>query len=174
MRTLVTLLCWAGVCSAADGPYLLQHPTMNQTHIVFSFAGDLWSVERKGGAATRLTTGKGQEAGAHFSPDGKMVAFTGEYDGSVDVFVVPATGGIPKRLTHHTAPDAVVGWTADSKRVLFNSNRENWASVGQLYTVPVEGGFPEKLPLPHADSGALSPDGSEIAYLQLPRADQIW
>jgi len=103
-----------------------------------------------------------------------MVAFTGEYDGSVDVFVVPAAGGVPKRLTHHPSSDYVVGWTPDSKRVLFGSTRENWASVGQLFTVSVEGGFPEKLPLPHADSGALSPDGGEIAYLQLPRADQIW
>src|ERR1700676_627386 len=90
-------------------PLLLQAPTLNQTHIVFSYAGDLWSLPRAGGEATRLTAGPGIETNPIFSPDGTQIAFQGEYDGNVDVFVIPATGGIPKRLTFHPSPDVPVG-----------------------------------------------------------------
>ena len=96
---------------------LLQKPALSRTQIVFSYAGDLWSVSREGGDATHLTTGAGIETQPVFSPDGSQIAFTGEYDGNVDVFVMPASGGIPKRLTFHPGPDFTVGWTPDSKRV---------------------------------------------------------
>ncbi|MBI3207707.1 MAG: PD40 domain-containing protein [Candidatus Solibacter usitatus] len=173
MKTLVTFLCGAALL-LADGPYLLQQPTMNDTHIVFVFAGDLWTVERKGGAATRLTTGKGVEYGPYFSPDGKTVVFTGEYDGNLDVFTVPASGGVPKRLTSHPAADRSMGWTPDGKRVLFISNREAYARSTQMYTVSVDGGLPEMLPFPGMAAGSLSPDGKEIAYMPVTRADRIW
>ena len=113
----------AGLCSAAFGAtgslHLLQKPAMNQTEIVFSYAGDLWSVPRAGGVAQRLTTGQGNEYDAAFSPDGKTIAFSGEYDGNVDVFTVPVTGGIPKRITYHPGADRVSGWTPDGKQILF-------------------------------------------------------
>ena len=80
---------------------------------MFAYAGDLWSVPRSGGSAMRLTSGTGNEANPAFSPDGTQVAFTGEYDGNVDVFVMPASGGVPRRLTWHPAPDTVLGWTPD-------------------------------------------------------------
>src|ERR1700679_3142466 len=118
-RILLPLLLFVGVL-AADQPLLLQKPTVNKTHIVFSYAGDLWSVPREGGDAVRLTSGTGTETDPAFSPDGKLVAFTGEYDGNVDVFVVPASGGVPKRLTWHPAPDLVLGWTPDGKRIIFS------------------------------------------------------
>src|SRR5690242_6861836 len=98
-----------------DKPLLLRHPTISRTRIVFAFADDLWSVPREGGEAVRLTTGIGVEGDPIFSPDGSQIAFTGEYDGNVDVFVVPSGGGTPRRLTWHPAPDAVVGWTPDGK-----------------------------------------------------------
>ena len=104
---------------------LLQRPTFNGSLIVFSYAGDLWTVDRSGGHASRLTTGTGIETDPVFSPDGAMIAFTGEYDGNTDVFIVPATGGVPKRLTYHPGTDSAVGWTPDGKYVIFRSNRES-------------------------------------------------
>jgi tricorn protease-like protein len=101
--------------------YSVPHSTAS--FIAFSYAGDLWTVSRDGGQATRLTTGTGIETDPVFSPDGTMIAFTGEYDGNTDVFVVPASGGIPRRLTYHPAADYAVGWTPDGKSVIFRSNR---------------------------------------------------
>jgi tricorn protease len=85
--------------TSGDKPHLLQRPALSQTQIVFNYAGDLWSVDRKGGHATRLTVGVGIETSPVFSPDGNTIAFTGEYDGNTDVFTIPATGGVPHRVT---------------------------------------------------------------------------
>ena len=168
---------------------LYQQPTVNKTHIVFAYADDLWSVPRAGGAATRLTSGPGLETGPFFSPDGTQLAFTADYEGSLDVYVMPAEGGVPRRLTYHPGIDRVVGWTPDGKKVLFNSTRYDNARTfsGRLFTVPVTGGFPEPLPLPLAHHGSYSPDGTHIAYVPFklpPRmawknyrggtASQIW
>ncbi|MBI4902994.1 MAG: PD40 domain-containing protein [Acidobacteria bacterium] len=174
MHTLVTLLCLTASAHAADGPYLLQQPTMNRTHVVFAYAGDLWTVERKGGTATRLTTGKGREAAPHFSPDGRTIAFTGEYDGNIDIFTVPATGGVPRRITSHPDADRALGWTPDGKRILFSSGRESPARSPRLFTVNAEGGLPEVMPLPEGAGGSFSPDATQIAYMPLARADEIW
>ncbi len=163
----VMVLLLAGICYAQTepGPLLLQQPTMNSTQIVFVYGGELWSVSRNGGDAVRLTTGVGIQSDPHFSPDGKWVAFTGDYGGNPDVYVVSADGGVPKRLTYHPDPDTVVGWTRDGKSVLFASTRDSFASgVGGLYTVSVDGGLPEKLPFPLAYEGSYSPNGDEIAY----------
>src|SRR4051812_30724264 len=101
------LLIFAFLLSAAPDALLVQRPALNSTHIVFVYAGDLWSVPREGGDAVRLTSAAGVETNPVFSPDGKSLAFTGEYDGNVDVFVMPVNGGVPKRLTWHPAPDDV-------------------------------------------------------------------
>lgn len=144
---------------------LLQRPAFNGSLIVFSYAGDLWTVDRAGGHASRLTTGTGIETDPVFSPDGTMVAFTGEYDGNTDVFVVPTAGGIPKRLTYHPAVDSAVGWTPDGKYVIFRSNRESGSPrYTKLFKVSVNGGLPTALPLPMAFSGKYSPDGKYFAY----------
>src|SRR5947209_6891404 len=103
MRLLFALLTLVSAGAAADEPLLLQKPTLSKTHIVFAYAGDLWSVPRDGGDAVRLTSGSGIETDPAFSPDGKRIAFTGDYDGNVDVFVVEAAGSVPKRLTWHPA-----------------------------------------------------------------------
>ena len=105
---LLTALCPLALWAQASHP-LLQRPAFNGRLIVFSYAGDLWSVDRDGGHAARLTTGTGIETDPVFSPDGNMIAFTGEYDGNTDVFVMPAVGGVPKRLTYHPQADAAVG-----------------------------------------------------------------
>ncbi len=159
----------------SDPPLLLRFPTVSKTQIVFNYAGDLWIVSRDGGDARRLTSGIGTEALPFFSPDGSMIAFTGEYDGNLDVYVVSASGGIPRRLTYHPADEYVAGWTPDGKKILFSS----WANSfmhfeDQLYTVPVDGGFPTALPLPIAEDASFSPDGSHIAYVPHPKWQQAW
>ena len=167
--TLLALLSATGTVAfgAAGTLHLLQKPAMNKTGIVFSYAGDLWSVSRQGGVATRLTAGTGSETGASFSPDGNTIAFSGEYDGNTDVFTVPATGGVPKRMTYHPDADRVVGWTPDGKRILFRSSRESYSRYTQLFTVSTEGGLAEVLPLPMASAGSYSPDGKRMVYQPL-------
>jgi tricorn protease len=151
---------------ADEGPLLLQRPAVSRTHIAFVYAGDLWLVGRDGGDATRLTSGVGLETHPVFSPDGTQIAFGGEYEGNLDVYVVPRAGGVPRRLTHHPAPDLPVGWTPDGKAVLFRSPRDNHAPrVARLYTVPVSGGMPTPLPLPMAVEASYSPDGQRLAYV---------
>src|SRR4051812_37658454 len=154
-------------CSFPAGVHLLQQPAMNRSEIVFSYAGDLWTVSRNGGVANRLTGGQGIETLVAFSPDGNTLAFTGQYDGNTDVFTVPVTGGIPKRVTYHPDVDSVVGWTPDGKRILFRSARDSVSRYSQLFTVVPEGGLPERLPLPMAATGAWSPDGKRMVYAPL-------
>ena len=177
VRTILLSLFFAAGATSAPAqtkPLLLQKPALSRTQIVFSFAGDLWTVPREGGEAQRLTSGVGVESGPVFSPDGSEVAFTGEYDGNVDVFTVPASGGIPKRLTWHPGPDTVTGWTPDGKGILFRSQRNSYSRFSRLFTIPREGGFPAELPLPAADQGSYSEDGSRIAYLPLSPAFAAW
>jgi tricorn protease len=167
--------CAAACLAESDQPLLLQKPTVNRTHIVFSYAGDLWSVSREGGDAVRLTAGPGVETDPHFSPDGTQIAFTGEYDGNVDVYVIPAAGGVPKRLTYHPSPDVVCGWTPDGKQILFRSTRNSYSRFARLFTLPVAGGgLPSELPLPMAQEGSYSADGTHLAYVPLSRAFLIW
>ncbi|MBY0230618.1 MAG: PDZ domain-containing protein [Gemmataceae bacterium] len=157
----------AGPADVPKGPVplLLQKPTLSKASIVFAYADDLWIVPREGGEAKRLTNGAGVETDPVFSPDGKMVAFTGQYDGNDDVFVVPAAGGQPQRLTYHPGVDQAVGWTRDGKRVLFRSGREAYSRLTRLYTIGLSGGEPEALPLPRGDHGSYSPDGKSLAYV---------
>jgi len=160
---------------AQDHPLLVRTPTLNKTHIVFSYAGDLWIVGREGGEASRLTTGVGREFNPLFSPDGQWVAFTGEYDGNVDVYVIPASGGVPKRLTYHPGPDQLAGWTPDSRQVLFVSSRNaETGRTAQLFTLPIDGVNPTMVPLPMAYEGSYSPDGGRLAYVPLPRSFNAW
>jgi len=156
---------FVAVQAHAAGPLLLQHPTLSKTHIAFSYAGDLWIVSRDGGDARLLTSGPGTKSDPVFSPDGNMIAFTGDFDGNVDVYVMPAAGGVPNRLTHHPGVDEVVGWTPDSKQVLFRSTRNSYSRFNRLFTVGLEGGLPHELPLPMAEFGSFSGDGSHIAYV---------
>jgi tricorn protease len=168
MRTLLAVsLSLLSTLSASAQTLLLQHPTVNRTHVVFAYADDLWSVPRAGGTATRLTSGAGLETAPIFSPDGKHIAFTADYSGNLDVYVMSAEGGQPRRLTWHPGSDLAVGWTPDSKRILFLSGRESETRAfgGRLFTVPLEGGHPEAVPLPHAVHGCYAPDGKQLAYV---------
>jgi tricorn protease len=179
-RPLLLLLLLASLGAAqrcpAEGekPLLLQKPAVSQTQICFSCAGDLWTVPREGGDARRLTVGVGIETDPQFSPDGQWVAFTGEYDGNVDVYAVPAAGGVPRRLTYHPAADQVVGWTKDGKSILFRSSRNSYSGFQRLFTVPLAGGFPTEIPLPMATEGSYSPDGTRLAYVPTMQVQRAW
>lgn len=171
---LIVLASAPAKTADSEGPFLLQKPALSQTRIVFVFAGDLWSVPREGGEAERLTSSPGSETNPLFSPDGSEIAFTGEYDGNMDVFVIPAAGGVPRRLTWHPAADIVLGWAPDGKRVLFTSGRNAYSRFSELYTVGLDGGLEEKLPLPMGFEAAFSPEGMRIAYVPLSRAFTAW
>jgi tricorn protease len=164
----------AGLFAQAAPPLLARDPALSQTQIVFVFAGDLWTVARAGGEAKRLTAGVGSESGPSFSPDGKWVAFTGQYDGNTDVFVVSAEGGVPRRLTWHPDADIALGWAPDGKRVLFTSSRGSYSRFQELYLASLDGGLEEKVPLPMGYEGSFSPDSARIAYVPMRRAFQAW
>jgi tricorn protease len=161
--------------SGANPPLLLRRPTVSKTQIVFNYGGDLWVVGREGGAARRLTSAVGNETDPQFSPDGTLVAFDGEYDGNQDVFVVPVAGGTPRRLTYHPSGEYVLGWTPDGKSILFASVANSfYHSAPQLYTVPVEGGFPSPLPLATGAEASFSPDGTHVAYVPHVQWQEAW
>ena len=171
------LVCAATVCRAQNttDTRLLSQPAVSATHVAFIYAGDLWSARLDGSDVRRLTTADGDESNPVFSPDGSLIAFTGNYDGNQDVYVIPVGGGSPRRLTFHPAPDFVTGFTPDGKRVLFVSTRNGTTTrLAQLFTVPVEGGVEEQLPIPSAFQATYSPDGSRLAYNPLPRAFDEW
>lgn len=155
-------------------PLLMRHPTLSQTQIVFQFAGDLWSVSRSGGSATRLTSAAGVESRPCFSPDGSTVAFTGQYDGNTDVYTVPAAGGVPKRLTYHPSPDQVMGWTPDGKSVMFSSGMVSNTDAPRMFTVSNAGGTPKALPFPSGTMASFSADGSQIAYVPGYKWQEAW
>jgi len=175
MTIVLAVVClWAGLARAAEEPPLLaKTPTLGPTAIVFEYGGYLWSVPRDGGVARQLTTGS-HEAAPFFSPDGKWIAFSGMYDGNLDVYAMPAEGGAPRRLTWHPSPDAAAGWTPDGKKVLFRSSRESYADFDRLYTVPLEGGAAEALPMWRGEDASFSPDGTRLAYVPNMKWQTAW
>ena len=127
---------------------LLRTPTVSANQIGFAYANNIWVAPRAGGSAKRITSFQGQTANPHFSPDGRWIAFSGEYAGNFDVYVVAAEGGEPKRLTWHPGADMVEGWTVDGKAIMFSSTRATWAPSGapKFWTVSAEGGVEEPMP----------------------------
>jgi tricorn protease len=182
VKTLLRLFCFSVLAAIVFTPLsvsaqtkLLRFPDIHSDKVVFTYGGDLWLASTNGGAATRLTTHPGVEVFAKFSPDGKWIAFTGQYDGDEQVYVIPTTGGEPKQLTFYPArgpltprwgyDNQVYGWTNDGKAVLFRSHRDSWTlPVSKLYTVPVTGGPAEALPMPESGAGDYSPDGAKLVY----------
>jgi tricorn protease len=157
-----------------DETLLLQDPTVSERHVCFVHAQDLWVAPRAGGEARRLTSNQGSEANPRFSPDGRWVAFTGQYDGNTDVYVISVDGGLPRRLTWHPGADFVQGWHPDGRRVLFSSARAGGAPVTRLFLVGLDGLMPEALAIPKAYRAAYRDDGERIAYTPYVDAFRSW
>ncbi len=154
---------------------LLAQPAISHSHIAFIYANDLWVANRDGSYPRRLTVDEGVESRPYFSPDGKLIAFSAEYDGNNDVYVVPVEGGTPTRLTWHPGRDLCNGFTVDGKKVLFLSQRSVHTNrYLQLFTIPVGGGFPSRLEIPNAYHACYSPDGKRMAYTPLSDAFTQW
>src|SRR5882724_10335925 len=154
---------------------LLRFPDIHGDRVAFTYGGDIWTAPATGGSAIRLTAHPGVEVFAKFSPDGKWIAFTGQYDGDEQVYVIPSTGGVPRQLTFYPAKgpltprwgydNQVYGWSKDGTHVFFRSLRDSWTlPIARLYSVSVEGGPAEALPMPEAGSGDYSPDGAQMVY----------
>lgn len=198
MRIWFTLAAWlvaaSLVCAAdkddvspKDEARLLRFPTIHGKQLVFTYAGDLYTVASTGGVARRLTSHDGYEMFPRFSPDGKWLAFTGQYDGNTEVYVMPAEGGVPKRLTFTATlgrdevsdrmgpNNIVIGWQHDSKHIVFRSRMRSFNDfLGQLYTVSLDGGLPEELPLPRGGFCSYSPDDTKLAFNRVFREFRTW
>lgn len=165
-------------CAAAYGQVdarLLRYPDVSQKHITFVYAGDIWLAPKEGGTAHRLSSPKGEERMPRFSPDGKHIAFTGNYDGNGDVYVMSITGGLPVRVTHHPGDDRIVDWYPNGKSLLFASRMGSYRFVyNQFYKTSPKGGMPEKLPLAYGEFGSFSPDGNTLAFTYLSQDFRSW
>lgn len=184
---LLSLIFSTASFSHAEEARLLRFPAIHGDQVVFTYAGDLYTVNSKGGVARRLTSHSGFEMFPKFSPDGKSIAFTGQYDGNTEIYKIPSSGGEPKRLTwtstlsrdevsDRMGPNNItLGWTPDGKDVLFRSRMTTFNDfLGQLYTVNANGGLHEELPLPRGGFASYSPDGSKIVYNRIFREFRTW
>lgn len=144
---------------------LMRDPAISETHIAFVYAGDIWIVAKAGGTAQRLSSPGGEESAPRFSPDGRQIAFTGNYDGNSDIYVIDALGGALSRVTHHPASDRMLAWYPDGANILYASTMQSGSRrFNQLHKVPAQGGLPERLPLPFAEMAALSDDAKQVAF----------
>lgn len=183
----IFILLFSFTRSQAEEARLLRFPHIQGDQVVFSYAGDLYTVCGNGGIARQLTSHIGYEMFPRISPDGKYIAFTGQYDGNTEVFVMPATGGIPKRLTYTATlqrddlgdrmgpNNIVIGWTPDSKNILFRTRQFTFNDfTGQLMTIPVTGGEAVEIPLKNGGFASYSPDGKKLAYNYIFREFRTW
>jgi tricorn protease len=163
----LAVIAVVGASPNGDEPTrMLRSPSVSATHVAFAYANNIWVVDRAGGLARRLTSFQGQTSNPSFSPDGRTIAFSGEYAGNTDVYTVPVEGGDPKRLTWHPGGDLVQGWMPDGKSIVFASGRATWApnATTRFWTVPAEGGVESPMALPRAYQGQVSPSGTHVAY----------
>jgi tricorn protease len=178
--------CTSGLFAQQEAR-LLRFPAIHDNQLVFTYAGDLYTVSADGGVARKLTNHDGFEMFARFSPDGKWIAFTGQYDGNTEVYLIPAEGGVPKRLTFtatlgrddvsdRMGPNNIVmGWKNDGQHIVFRSRmHEHNDFLGQLFLVSVKGGLPEQLPLPRGGFCSFSPDDKKLAYNRVFREFRTW
>ncbi len=182
---LISLLIGVTSVTMAQEARLLRFPTTNGTEVVFSYGGDLYKASINGGEAERLTSHIGYEMFARFAPDGQSIAFTGQYDGNTEVFIIPAKGGEPKRLTY-TATNSrddlgdrmgpnniVLTWSPDGKQIIYR-NRIGDGFSGKLWTINKDGGMSEQIPLPEGGFCSYSPDGKKLAYNRVMREFRNW
>lgn len=173
---LFAVLCFvSSALEAQVDARMLQYPDVSQTQIVFSYAGDLWIVPKEGGTALKLSSPRGQELWPHFSPDGSRIAYSADYDGNLEIYVIPTMGGIPTRVTYHGMADRIVDWYPDGSRLLYASSMNSGKQrYDQFYSVSPEGGMPDQLPVPYGEIASLSPDAKRIAYTAMTRVFRTW
>ncbi|EMS34219.1 Tricorn protease like protein [Mariniradius saccharolyticus AK6] len=170
MKKLLTVLFFVGSVLPSLGQInakLMRYMDVSDSQIAFVYGGDIWLVAKEGGMATQLTNSPGEESWPRFSPDGKSIAFSASYNGNLDVYTMPVTGGVPTRVTYKSFPDRMIDWHPDGKRLLIGSTGELGGRrlLNQFFLVGKEGGFPEKLPLPYGELASFSPDGKQLAYI---------
>ncbi len=184
---ILALMGSLGILRAQEETKLLRFPATHQNQVVFTYAGDLYTTTDQGGIARRLTSHYGFEMFAKFSPDGKTIAFTGQYDGNTEVFTIPAEGGVPKRITYtatlsrddvgdRMGPNNIVmGWTPDGKSIIYRSRKQSFNDFkGKLFKVSMNGGLSEQLPFSVGGSNSFSPDGKKLAYNRVFREFRTW
>ena len=173
---LFTTVLFAALQLTAGETRLLRNPDISKDHIAFVYANDIWLADRNGENVRRLTSYPGTESHPHFSPDGKLIAFTGEYDGNTDVYLVSVEGGQPQRLTWHPGTDLVRGWSPDGKRIVFASNRGSapLSFIFKFWTIAPDEKMPRPIPLPRAMEGKYSPDGQKIVYQKIAPWESEW
>jgi len=154
---------------------MLRYPDVSATHICFVYAGDIWVVIKEGGIALRLSSPRGEELFPRFSPDGTKIAFSSNYDGNTDIYLIPFMGGELQRLTHHGMTDRIIDWYPDGEAILFASSMASGRQrYSQFYRIAKEGGLPEKLPIPYGEFGAVSPEDKILAYMPISRDFRTW
>ncbi len=174
----LAIACIAMTLNVAEGQIearLFRYPDVSQRHITFSYGGDIWLVDKNGGRASKLSSPAGAEISPKFSPDGSEIAFSGNYDGNIDIYVIPTQGGLPKRVTHHGMPDRIQDWYPDGEHLLYTSSMNSEKQrFSQFYRISKEGGLPEKLPMAYGEFGSLNADGSKIAFTDKSRVFRNW
>jgi tricorn protease len=188
-KMLLFIIAVVVSCSvnAQNETRLLRFPAIHGTQVVFTYAGDLYTVDKAGGMARKLTNDEnGYEMFARFSPDGKQIAFTGQYDGNTEVYVMPSEGGVPRRLTYtatlgrddisdRMGPNNIVMTWKDNENIVFRSRKQTFNDFkGQLFLASVKGGLPEELPLPCGGFCSYSPDNLKLAYNRVFREFRTW
>ena len=171
----LALFLQAGMLFGQIDARMLRQPNVSQTQIAFVYAGDIWVVAKSGGIAQRLSSPLWEESFPKFSPDGSLIAYSANYDGNQDIYVLPANGGLPRRITHHPAGDRVLGWYPDGRSLLYASSMESGRDrFNQLFRATLEGGLPERLPVPYGEFGSISPDGRTLAYMPQSQDFRTW
>ena len=174
LLTITALTC-ALITNAQINAALFRYPAVSSTQIVFTYANDLWVVPKEGGKALHLSSPAGVEVFPKFSPDGSTIAYTADYDGNNSIYTIPVTGGIPSRLTWHGSGERVVDWYPDGKHILFASGRQSGRErFNRFFSISATGGAPEALPLPYAEYGTLSPDGTQLAFTYTSQLGRNW
>lgn len=169
-----TLLCGAAVADVQPNPLMMRYPAISDSQIAFAYANSIWVAPRDGGMATPVAAPPGQSVLPRFSPDGRTIAFVGNYDGNRDIYTIPVTGGIPNRVTHHPGAEALCGWAGPDKLLFFTNGLAGNGRMTQLFTVPATGGMPEKLPMPYAAFGSLSADGQMVVFTPHSIDNRTW